>query len=259
MRWCVNCQEQTQKIQPPICEICGQPIPAGDLCPRCRQTRPRITAIRSWAEFGGPIRNALHALKYRKNIGLGIALSQHLESLLLELNWQIDLVAPVPLGQARQRERGYNQADLLAKPLAFRLQLPYQPQVLVRARETRSQVDLSLAERRQNVRDAFQAAPRLINGKTVLVIDDVTTTGSTLDSCADALLKAGAKSVYGLTIARATLHRAARPSNLTRDLRRGDKTHHGGTDFTENIREIEPNLRELSGSVVSLHQMAKVL
>jgi len=155
--------------------------------------------------FGGPIRNALHALKYRQNIGLGIALSQNIAALLQQLNWPVNLVVPVPLGTKRQRERGYNQADLLAKPLAFRLQLPYHSQVLVRARETRSQVELSLAERHRNMENAFQADARHVRGKNILIIDDVATSGATLDACADALLKAGAKSAFGLTVARAVL------------------------------------------------------
>ena len=204
VRWCVNCQSQAKVIRPPFCDICGQPIASGHQCQRCQKNRPTITAIRSWAEFDGPVRNALHGLKYHKNIGLGIALSQHLVNLLQTLNWVIDLVVPVPLSRERKRQRGYNQADLLAKPLAYRLQSAYHPKVLFRVRETRSQVELSLSERRENVKDAFRSDPQQVNKKRVLVIDDVTTTGSTLDACASALFAAKAKSVYGITLARAT-------------------------------------------------------
>ena len=114
---------------------------------------------------------------------------------------------PVPLGNKREKQRGYNQAALIAKPLASSLQLPYNPQILSRTRETISQVELSLKERQQNVNDAFQANRQQIQEKNILVIDDVTTSGSTLNACAKALIANGAKAVYGLTVARAVLNK----------------------------------------------------
>ncbi len=113
------------------------------------------------------------------------------------------MVVPVPLGVARKKERGYNQASLLAYPLALRFNLAYRPKALWRVRETKSQVSLNRQERQKNVSEAFKAGAKLVNEKTILVIDDVTTSGATLDACAVALLKAGAKKVYGLTLARA--------------------------------------------------------
>ena len=147
VRWCNLCQEKTIKILPPICDLCGQPIQTKGLCKRCISSPPHFEAARSRAEFGGPIRNALHDIKYRKNLGLGESLSQHLVNLLGQYNWDTDLVIPVPLGDEREKQRGYNQAALIAKPLASYLQLPYNPRILRRFRETASQVELSLAER----------------------------------------------------------------------------------------------------------------
>ena len=167
---------------------------------------PRYKAMRAWAQFDGPIRNALHDLKYNKNIGLGEDLAHHLIALFRQYNWAIDLVIPVPLGKERRRQRGYNQAALLAQPFAHELQLPYNPRFLRRIKETRSQVELSFTERQNNVKDAFQAAHQGIQGKKVLVIDDVTTSGSTINACADALMNAGTQAVYGLTVARPGLH-----------------------------------------------------
>jgi competence protein ComFC len=172
---------------------------------RCATLAPHFEAVRAWAEFNGPLRNALHDLKYRKNIGLGESLSKHLEYLLQQLNWNIQVVAPVPLGRERQRQRGYNQAALIAKPLALALQLPYNPQIIFRSRDTQSQVDLSLRERRKNLKNAFQAESKCVANKQVLMIDDVATSCSTIDACAEALKKAGANAVYGLTVARAVL------------------------------------------------------
>jgi ComF family protein len=205
VRWCQTCQQETQIVCPPLCEICGQSIQTNRICSRCLQHEPQIKAIRSWADFQGPVRKALQDLKYRRNIGLGITLSNFLVELVRQYPWKVDLLSPVPLGRNRQKERGYNQADLLAKPLAFNLQLPYNPRILVRKRETQSQVELSLAERRTNLKDAFQADPKKVKGKNIMVVDDVTTSGSTLEACAIALLEAGAKTVYGVTVARAIL------------------------------------------------------
>ena len=165
VRWCQNCQDETQKISPPICDLSGQITQADGVCKRCLSTPPHFTAIRSWAEFRGPIRNALHDIKYRKNIGLGESLSQNLVFLLQQNNWDIDLVLPVPLGEERKKQRGYNQAALIAKPLASYLQLPYNPQILLRIRETISQVELSLAKHQDNVKDAFQAYCQYIQEK----------------------------------------------------------------------------------------------
>jgi ComF family protein len=119
------------------------------------------------------------------------------------MSWQVDLVVPVPLGVARLRERGYNQASLIARPLALGCGLPYSSQVLMRTRETRSQVGLSVYERRENVRGAFVAQPERVARRSVLVVDDVATTSATLDACATALLTAGCSQVFGITVSRA--------------------------------------------------------
>jgi len=119
------------------------------------------------------------------------------------LNWEIDVVIPVPLGVARQAERGYNQAALLARPIAWNFNWEYNPRALSRTRETRTQVGLNFEQRRENVAEAFQASHVSISGKHVLVVDDVTTSGATMDACASALEKAGAQQVYGFTLARA--------------------------------------------------------
>jgi len=115
----------------------------------------------------------------------------------------------VPLSKQRLKERGYNQAAMLAKPLALGLGVPFQPKALQRRRNTRSQVGLSRKERRRNVAGAFWASPDWISGKAVVVVDDVATSGSTLDACAEALWRAGASNVFGLTLARAELSGSA--------------------------------------------------
>ncbi|MBN1146826.1 MAG: ComF family protein [Anaerolineales bacterium] len=124
-------------------------------------------------------------------------------AMLRDLEWAIDLVTAVPIGAARRAERGYNQAALLALSLALGSVITYQPRALTKARETLSQVGLTFIERRDNVSGAFQARTRIVRGKCVLVVDDVTTSGATIEACSTALLEAGAREVYGLTLARA--------------------------------------------------------
>jgi ComF family protein len=159
--------------------------------------------MRSWTEFSGPVREALHRLKYKKDIGLGEALSQPILDWFVRLNWPIDIIVPVPLSPGRLRERGYNQVEYLARPLALGLGKAYKPKALSRIRETASQVGLNRLDRRNNVSGAFYSNSLIVHGKVVLVVDDVATTGATLDSCAKALLNAGAIHVYAITAARA--------------------------------------------------------
>ncbi len=204
-RWCEGCRQRVQRIEPPICEHCGQEVSQGAVCARCQSAPPAATTVRSWAVFAGPLRQALHRVKYRRDLALAEALVADCEPFVRSLGWDVDIVAPVPMSRGRLKERGYNQAALLARPLALRLNIPYQPQLLRRVRDTRSQVGLNRAERRQNVARAFEAAASRASGRAVLLVDDVATSGATLDACAQALWRAGARSVFGFTLARAAL------------------------------------------------------
>jgi ComF family protein len=145
-------------------------------------------------------------LKYRRDMGLGEALAVPIGQFVDSLDWPFEVVVPVPLGQKRMKERGYNQVALIAKPLSLLLGRDFRSVALQRRRETRSQVGLSARERRDNVQEAFVADPRIVRGRSVLVMDDVATTGATLSSSAEALLQAGAAQVYAITVARALPH-----------------------------------------------------
>ena len=163
--------------------------------------------MRSWAVFDSPIQNALHTLKYRRNIaGLGDALAHHMADFVGSLRWPLEVVIPVPLSRKRLQERGYNQVALVARPLAYELGLTYAPNLLWKIRDTRSQVGLNMQERRENVSMAYQAHRSAVTRKSILLMDDVSTTGSTISACTEALLLAGAQEVYVLTIARALPH-----------------------------------------------------
>jgi competence protein ComFC len=202
-RWCKLCSQNTHEIEPPICPICGDYNVNDGACLRCQTSRPFYTSLRSHTIFKGSIREAIHQLKYRRNIGLGEALSRPMIASLKKLNWSLDIITSVPLGLVRLDERGYNQANLLARPIALCLKVPFSSRVLIRTRETRSQVGLTSTERQENMTDAFRAKSKLVKGKTILVVDDVATSGATLNACAKALLDEGASMVYGFSLARA--------------------------------------------------------
>jgi competence protein ComFC len=201
-RWCAGCQESVQLIRGPVCPVCGEPQPGVEICRSCQKNPPGYSALRSWAVFNGSLRNAIHRLKYYGDMALGEVLARPLIQLLHTFDWTVDLVVPVPIGVARLKERGYNQANLIAWPLALGCGLRFQPHALKKERETRSQVGLSAAQRRQNVAGAFAADPHRVAGKSVLVVDDVTTSGATIEACAHALRLAGAGEVFGLTLSR---------------------------------------------------------
>jgi competence protein ComFC len=205
-RWCQECQKRTPRIHGPICDRCGIPTSGQNVCEKCRKNPPGYRMMRSWAVFDSPVQNGLHTMKYKRNIALGEALAIQMVEFVKSLQWDIDLLIPVPLGKKRMQERGYNQVALVAQPLAYRTGIRYLPQALWKARETRSQVGLDVVQRQLNVRNAYQADARSVERKSVLLMDDVSTTGSTISACTEALLSAGARDVYGITIARALSH-----------------------------------------------------
>jgi ComF family protein len=162
--------------------------------------------MRSWAVFDSPVQNGLHTMKYRRNIGFGDALAMQMVDFVRSLGWPVEVLIPVPLGKKRLKERGYNQVGLVARPLAYQMGWKYAPHGLRKIRDTHSQVGLSLSQRRENVHNAYQADSNTVKQRSILVMDDVATTGSTIMACTEALLCAGAQQVYVLTIARALSH-----------------------------------------------------
>jgi ComF family protein len=153
--------------------------------------------------YAEPLVSAILVLKYQPNRQLVARMAGWLHELVARSGWVADVVIPVPLAPDRLRQRGYNQAGLLAASLAQRLHLPEDDRLLQRVRATSSQVGLTPVERRRNVSGAFLGEHRLAQGKHVLIVDDLCTTGATLSECAMALYHAGSKEVRGVTVARA--------------------------------------------------------
>jgi ComF family protein len=176
------------------------------LCPACRDRTYAFDRARSFALYEEAVVRAILLLKFEQIEPLGAWFAEQLAELVTAEGDRLeaDVVVPVPLHRERERERGYNQAALLSKPLATRLRLPHKAVLLVRTRARPDKQVLSLEERWESVRGAFATRPgSQVDNLRVLLVDDVLTTGATLDACARALREAGAKSVIGLTAARA--------------------------------------------------------
>lgn len=205
VRWCEDCHQSAQIIQPPFCPTCGIPLAQGSICTDCQRHPTVINGLRSWAVYSGAVRDALHSMKYQRNLGIGEIFAETLGNVFDMTGWHVDMVVPVPIGKERLKERGYNQAALVAYPFALAQGIPYKPSAMKRIKETRSQVKMTADDRRINVQNAFLGVSEIVEGKSVLIIDDIATTCSTMDSCAKALLNSGASKVYGLTVARAVV------------------------------------------------------
>lgn len=201
---CQSCQAELPRARPPRCPICWQPQRRAAPCGRCREERPAFQGVRSAYLYQGAAREAVHALKYNHVSAVAQPMAQLMARYLEEdKTIEANLLVAVPLYVRRQRLRGYNQSALLARELSRLCGLPLAERGLARRRDTPFQARSADAEaRKRNVADAFIADRRWVEGKCILLIDDVMTTGATLDACARALRQASAASVWALTFAR---------------------------------------------------------
>jgi ComF family protein len=203
---CQNCLNRIAFITTEICERCGAPAasPQPEFCVYCQGFPLHyIDGIRAASIFeDNPIRSVIHDLKYHNHQAISTVLATMLADAYRRYALAVDVLIPVPLHPSRLKERGYNQSELLARRLGNLLHLPVSTTILHRTKKTASQVTLGVDERRKNVADAFCSAQTILHQK-ILLVDDVCTTGSTLDACAMALKAGGAASVWGLTVARA--------------------------------------------------------
>ena len=188
---------------PPLCPCCGRPQASGIICPSCRQRKTEIDGICSPFRFDEVIRKAIHELKYRNLKAISPCLAELLADYLRSNPLPGEALVCVPLHPRRLRERGYNQSSLLARELGGRIDLPVVENCLIRVKQAQPQVRaVDVEERRRNVADAFACRDEKVSGKQIILIDDVCTSGATLESCAAALKNKGATSVWGLTLAR---------------------------------------------------------
>lgn len=223
---CSACVARIQPLAVQPCAGCHRPLAdvTAGRCPACAALHDDgLAGVLILARYEDPLRRAIHAFKYRGQRGLAEPLGRLLAHQAAELAGRVDVVVPVPLHAARVRQRGYNQAALLAAVCAEQLRLPLAGDVLRRTRATRPQVGLHAAQRHTNVAGAFTATPRAtpraahgLAGKRVLLVDDVTTSGATLRAAARELLGAGAASVWGLALAQPTMPADGGPTGAER-------------------------------------------
>lgn len=190
------------RVEVSLCLDCHQRLAVLPILPITAELSP-LAGLAATMTHSGLLRECVHALKYEQGTALAEPLADRLAQRLTALGWPIDLIVPVPLSAERFAERGFNQSQLLANGLSHKIVIPCMEAALTRTRTTRSQVGLNAAQRQANVAAAFLGDPARLASKTVLVIDDVLTTGATLAACAQAALDAGAATVYGLTLCRA--------------------------------------------------------
>lgn len=194
-------------IAPSRCAACDAPLRRSSVfCGACASTVERATesggACVAAFDYGGAIATAIARLKYEDRADLAPRLARAMDPVARSFEGAVDVVVPVPLHPRRLAERGYNQAALLATPIAHRLGVSSKAGALARVRDTPRQVDMDRERRRTNVAGAFAARERLVRGARVLLVDDVRTTGATLDGCARALHEVGARDVRALVLAR---------------------------------------------------------
>lgn len=192
-----------------VCPRCGEPQSSGSssACRRCENhSLISLDGVRAAAYFeNNPIQSAIHHLKYNNHRALATALGELLVRAYQHYRLEAEVIVPVPLHNARLKERGYNQSELLVREMCRVLGLPMNNSSLQRFRRTRPQVGLGIIERQQNVVDAFSCRDQALAGQRVLLIDDVWTTGATMNACAATLKANDVTSVWGLTLARAGL------------------------------------------------------
>lgn len=199
---CLSCFDKLPRADGPRCDVCWLPV-WSESCRACNEHQQAFTALRSAFRYAEDVRTLVHAFKYRGLTCLSPLLAAPMFDAMLDASFEADLIVAVPMTGVRQRQRGYNQASLLARELGRGLDLPVSD-ALRRRRFAGQQAKSATAdERRRNVEGAFEASkPQMITGARVLVVDDIATTGATLDACARTLLKAGAQEVVAVTLAR---------------------------------------------------------
>lgn len=204
--FCPSCQVALPVLEPPWCDRCGE-TPVTGTCARCRAGPPEFEVARASFRFAGPVREAVHALKFRGRRGAAVLLGRLMADRLAgrpEVLAGATLVVAVPLHPSRLRERGWDQAALIAEAAAAMWRIPFVPDAIVRSRMTPPQVGLDRDARRRNMERAFGPGPAAsrLAGRTVILVDDVLTTGATVSAAAAAARAVGGRSIRVAAVAR---------------------------------------------------------
>ena len=199
---CAECWSSLPMIASAKCISCAVPVTAGDLCIECMRDPLPVGWTDAWGYYRGPLERVLHAFKFERHDFFAAPLAWLIETTLRARgDLAFDAVVPVPMHRSKLRRRGYNQAELLARAVARRLGTHCDRSLLTKRGDTPAQSKLARAARAANVRRAFAASPRA-SGQSLLVVDDVSTTGETIRACASELLRSGAARVCAAVVAK---------------------------------------------------------
>jgi ComF family protein len=205
---CLDCWHKLHFIDDPVCDVLGMPFAydegEGAISPAAMADPPHWNKARAAVAFNDASKHLVHLLKYQDTQEAGLAMARMMVGAGRTLLTEADLILPVPLHRKRLWQRRFNQAAFLTQAISTAVQKPWAYDVLLRIEATTSQVGLDAKERRKNVRGAFQVPPEkrcYIEGKTVVLVDDVRTTGATADTCAEILKQSGAAQVHVLSFA----------------------------------------------------------
>ena len=207
--FCLTCREQIKYLTRSLCPICGMAFlnspSESHLCGNCLENKPYFSCARAVASYETIILDTIHQFKYSRDLSIGSALASFLAAFSFpDFEFQVSaILVPVPLHIKKLRERGFNQSLILANALSKKKRIEVNFSLLKRHKSTLTQTGLNKKEREQNIKGAFEVSDKkIISGKNVILIDDVYTTGATLNECAKTLMKAGAGKVAALTLAR---------------------------------------------------------
>lgn len=190
-------------IEEPRCKKCGKPIrqKEAEFCYDCEREDLCYEQGRSLWIHKMPVSSSIYAFKYKNRRVYGEVYGREMAKMFRKIIrlWEIDVIVPVPLHRKKQKKRGYNQAEILAKEIGFRVGIPVDTTLIKRKKNTVPQKEFTRKERKKNLKNAFEVTGK-VEGKRVLIIDDIYTMGSTIDSISILLKKAGAEKTYFLTI-----------------------------------------------------------
>ena len=208
-RFCPGCNKKLLPDENPVCIECLSSILIADEIRLEDEYDRNFSSSKIIKDFYSrfvfetdkTLQSVIHALKYQKKFKLGMYLGEILSEGIKTRNWQVDLIVPVPIHPLKKVERGYNQSDYIVKGLSKSLNIPNSTKLIKRTRHTESQTKLKMKARAQNVADAFDVRnSKKINGKNILLVDDIITTGATIQECGRALVKGGTKTVYACSV-----------------------------------------------------------
>jgi ComF family protein len=199
---CSDCWSRLPRITTPNCDSCAEPLAVAGRCIACSDDPLPVDWTDAWGHYRGTLEQVLHAFKFERHDFFADALAELLHDTMRErADFAFDAVVPVPMHKAKLRRRGYNQAELLARALAKRIGVRCLPALLAKRAERDTQSLLPRAARRANVKSVFAASPKA-ESRSILIVDDVTTTGETLRAAARVLLGAGARRVAAIVVAK---------------------------------------------------------